>query len=274
MLEEIYLDRCHRITDSAFDFSSSPFQPFVGCLALEVISLQGCPQITGEVIPTLNKNCRNLCYLNLSQCKNVKSPKIQDIFEHNHLKSLNLSFIDDISDEIFQKLPRFINSPKNSEFNLSSLRALSLCKSKITDESITHMATMRGLTEIRLQWCTGITDRGILTLVKLCPKLRIIDLKSCIITDASLDAIGAVCQELRELDLSWCFNVTNIGLQKLIPMNELETLSLVWCPQLTDETLDILGTFPSLRKIKLNGCSGLTATNLEKFSSSSVEVII
>lgn len=67
VLENIRLDRCHRVTDSAFDFSESPFEFLRGCLSLEAISLQGCPQITGEIITTLNKNCRRLNYLNLSQ---------------------------------------------------------------------------------------------------------------------------------------------------------------------------------------------------------------
>ena len=40
VLEDIRLDRCLRITDSAFDFSESPFQLLLGCLSLEAISLQ------------------------------------------------------------------------------------------------------------------------------------------------------------------------------------------------------------------------------------------
>jgi hypothetical protein len=40
VLESIRLDRCHRITDSAFDVSESPFQFLVGCLSLQAISLQ------------------------------------------------------------------------------------------------------------------------------------------------------------------------------------------------------------------------------------------
>ena len=66
-LEAIVLNRCRRVTDSAFDIHQCPFQAALGCLSLEAISLQGCPQITGEIITTLNKNCRQLSYLNLSQ---------------------------------------------------------------------------------------------------------------------------------------------------------------------------------------------------------------
>lgn len=40
MLENMRLDRCHRITDSAFDVSESPFHFLFGCLSLQAISLQ------------------------------------------------------------------------------------------------------------------------------------------------------------------------------------------------------------------------------------------
>jgi hypothetical protein len=61
------LDRCHRITDAAFDSTQCIFEPLVGCLSLEAISLQGCPQLTGGVVRTLNKLCHKLKCLNLSQ---------------------------------------------------------------------------------------------------------------------------------------------------------------------------------------------------------------
>ena len=73
VLSEIKLDRCHRVTDAAFDMSQSPFEALVGCLSLEAISLQGCPQITGEVVTTLNKLCGRLKYLNLSQASQTHS---------------------------------------------------------------------------------------------------------------------------------------------------------------------------------------------------------
>ena len=61
------LDRCHRVTDAAFDATESPFNPLVACLSLEEISMQACPQITGSVVNALNKTCVRLKVLNLSQ---------------------------------------------------------------------------------------------------------------------------------------------------------------------------------------------------------------
>jgi hypothetical protein len=228
ILSELYLNRCHRITDQAFDFLESPFYHLLGCLSLELISLQGCPQITGDIIKTLNKYCRKLKYLNLSQCKNVVSSHIQHIFEHNQLQILNLAYIDDISDEAFILLPSCYNNNNNSKNNnilnsisymnhtlssqsslsptsksikswqslitssssSSSLLKLNLCRSKITDISIYHMIHLNELIEIRLQYCYGITDVGIIALTKNCPKLKLIDLTSCAITDQSLLSIG------------------------------------------------------------------------------------
>ena len=40
LLSELRLDRCHRVTDSAFDVAESPFCTLLGCLSLEMISLQ------------------------------------------------------------------------------------------------------------------------------------------------------------------------------------------------------------------------------------------
>ena len=67
VLEELRLDRCHRVTDAAFDVNQSPFQPLMGCLSLRTISLQGCPQVTGAIVTTLNKSCVRLKHLNFSQ---------------------------------------------------------------------------------------------------------------------------------------------------------------------------------------------------------------
>jgi hypothetical protein len=85
VLNELRLDRCHRVTDAAFDSNQSPFQPLIGCLSLEMVSLQGCPQLTGVVIATLNKLCRKLKFLNLSQV-------IVRQFHHHLLFSFYLIF--------------------------------------------------------------------------------------------------------------------------------------------------------------------------------------
>jgi Leucine Rich repeat len=97
----------------------------------------------------------------------------------------------------------------------SSLRMLQLAKSRVTDKSMLRMAFFADLLEIHLQWCSGITDTGIAALVTGCPRLEIIDLKSCSITDAAIGLIAKGSKELRSLDVSWCSNLTDSGIQRL-----------------------------------------------------------
>lgn len=279
LLESVVLDRCHKITDAAFDFTACPFDAFVGCLQLESISLQGCPQITGEIVYTLNKNFRRLIHLNLQQCKNVRLPCLQQVFSHNTLRTLNLAFIDDVSDELFSVLPPTVSlSSVGSTLTVSPpLRALNLCRSKITDSSIFKIVCMVDLEEIHLPWCTGITDAGIVALVINCTKLKVIDLKSCPITDVALSAIGDRCAQLLELDLSWCFSVTDEGLLHLLPQSNnirstLTVLSLIWCPQITDRSLQILSRISSLQRLQLKGCSEVSAPAIHTLSLQGVEV--
>lgn len=279
MLEEVTLDRCFRITDAAFDINQSPFQMLVGCLSIKSLSLQGCPQITGDIIGTLNKNCRSLVNLNLSQCKNVRSPQLQHIFQHNALESLNLAFIEDLSDETFRLLPGITNSCASIEdAGGSPLQSLNLCKSKITDASIFKMAYLIALTEIHLQWCNGITDTGITALVRNCPKLSLIDLMSCSITDESLTSIAELCSELKQLDLSWCLGFTIRGLQQLARRwgraHQLEKLSLVWCQQVDDAGMEELSYIQSLQTIDVTGCSEVTKAGIDYAESKGISVVL
>lgn len=309
-LSDLRLDRCKRITDAAFDSNQSLFAPLVACLSLESISLQSCPQLTGSVVVTLNKMCRNLKFLNLSQvyylhfklcltmmcnlvyiilfvlkCKRIESSAIRQIFEHHQIISLNLSFIDGVSDDAFLLLqnPATISVPLSSgptsaeSFSIlplspSPLQKLYLDNSTITDNSMFRMQFLSQLNEIGLSWCSGITDQGIIALTKQCPKLQYIDLKSCQITDIAMNAIARNCTLLTRLDVSGCMSVTDSGFENLVHdmiliepnrnarntsdrgnsnrsavmVKGLKTLGIVWCSQLTDTTLAALKKLATL----------------------------
>eukprot|EP01038_Epipyxis_sp_PR26KG_P008043 gene8043-10898_t len=276
VLQDIQLNRCVRVTDAAFDANQSPFASLVGCFSLEAISLQGCPQITGEVISTLNKSCRKLKYLNLSQCKHVKSPTIQQIFEHRQLLSVNLGFIDDISDEAFH----CFTIPSLQNYRISpQIQRLNIGKSRVTDITLSNMSScLLSLVEIVLQWCSNVTDAGIIALAMNCPKLRIVDLKSCGITDETIISLASMSCELRSLDLSWCHGFTSDGIRRLVPQNGeircLEQLKLVWCPQITDETLHSIGNITTLEVLDVSGCGGVTVKGIEALKSKGIDVSV
>jgi len=181
---------------------------------------------------------------------------IQEIFDHRQIVSLNLSYIDGVSDEAFASYPlsEFVgnvdesttsttadnveevdesNATNNNNVSLSvientlalnnpmsivytsPLQKLFLSKSTITDASMFRLSFLSQLVEVGLQWCSSITDQGIMALTVHCPKLQEIDLKSCQITDASLSAIATHCGHLRRLDLSWCARISDAGIARL-----------------------------------------------------------
>jgi hypothetical protein len=186
---------------------------------------------------------------------------IQEIFDHRQIVSLNLSYIDGVSDEAFANYPlsEFVgngnvddneesttsttadnveeveesNATNNNNVSLSvientlainnpmsivytsPLQKLFLSKSTITDASMFRLSFLSQLVEVGLQWCSSITDQGIMALTVHCPKLQEIDLKSCQITDASLSAIATHCGHLRRLDLSWCARISDAGIARL-----------------------------------------------------------
>lgn len=137
------------------------------------------------------------------------------------------------------------------------------------------MACLVALLEIRLQWCSGITDAGITSLVRNCPKLRLLDLKSCPVTDGGIASIATLCAELKELDLSWCPGFSEEGLAQLVQTGrqgrneaqQLERLSLEWCMQVTDRTLRALSALTSLKRVRLGGCAGITTAGVDQFKS-------
>lgn len=286
-LTGLRLDGCHRISDGAFDMYESPFQALEGCQSLEMVSLQGCNQITGKLAENLNKNCRSLTFLNLSQCKKVQSPAIKELFNHSVMRELDLSYIDAVCDDVFFHMPQLLDasgavaSTSASAYS-STIENLSMRKAMITDATLRRMCFFKLLKEIHLEWCAWISDDGVAGLARGCPLLQAIDLKSCPITDRALGCIADYCKQLKRLNVSWCLNVTDGGMKALVCGSGsstthqasvlLERLSIVWCSKVTDASLRYLRDLPSLRALDAQGCAELTADGIAALQRQGVTV--
>lgn len=268
-LEELRVDQCVRLTDSAFDSMQSPFHSLLGCASLKVISLQGCPQITGQIVTYLNKMCRQLQHLNLAQCKQIENPSIKHVFEHKQLKYLNLRFVNTLDDSVFSLLMQNMDPREGVS---CPLERLDVGSSRITDNTMGRMSSLSKLIDIKLPWCQLITDVGINSLASNCPLLQSVDIKSCQITDAALAAVVTKCVHLKNLDVSWCNFITDAGLQSLVwgassnisdnrTARALEKLSVVWCTLVTDAGVSALlsSELPALDFLDLTGCNAVTA---------------
>lgn len=290
-LENLVLDKCKRITDAAFDKCASIFEPLLALLSIQSISLQACPQIQGNFIYVFNKNCRALTSLSLSQCKLLSAMLVADIFEHQNLSYLNLSFNESLTDEIFTSITPVVVPPKSSREQFVhrkrcpisySITSLNISKCSITDLSMAHIAALRNLTELRMQWCAGISDATVMMVVEHCTCLQTLDLQSCQLTDMSLVALGKHAQALRYLDISWCSAVTDEGLLQLSQREDsgdswsgcvsLERLNILWLPQLTDACVAAFLSMVSLRTLCTAGSGCISPTSLAPLQNRGVDV--
>lgn len=188
-----------------------------------------------------------------------------------------------MSDEAFLGFPVEENFKKSSLGNRpkSSLKQLNLGMSIISDRSMFKMSYLADLVEIRLQWCQGITDTGIKALTTNCPRLRVIDLKSCLITDDAVMSIAKDSKELKVLDISWCSKLTDqcLGYLATFQGDEtrgdygIEALYLIWCSSLTEQGVELLADLPTLKLVDLSGCLSVGNECVERLKSRGKEVI-
>lgn len=197
------------------------------------------------------------------------------MFEHSQLLTLNLAFADSVSDEAFLSLPLLSSVEKSPNF--SPLRKLHLGKSVITDLSIFRMAYLGELVEIRLQWCHGITDQGVEALTRNCPRLKVIDLQSCLITDKAIFSIAKRSKEIKVLDLSWCTQITDKAFSNSkisqYCLNSLEHLLLAWCSKISDVGLISLLGLSNLKTIEIAGCSDISKACVDKITNHGIVVV-
>ena len=142
--------------------------------------------------------------------------------------------------------------------------------------------------------CGDVTDKGVRTLLELCPKLRCLTLHmahgvtaECMpalvnlthlelhnaveLTDDALRSLRGA--SLKSLTLSACQHVTAAGLSELSTLNQLTSLSLAWC-NVTDEVILALSNLPNLTCLSLTHCtptpgfSGVTDVGARALSGS------
>jgi len=285
-LRGLWLDHCPRVTDSAFQMHDSPFAILFGALSLEIISLQGCPQVTGELVFYLRKICRKLRVLNLSQCKHILKQNIQEIFLACYrLETLNLAFLEHLNDDAFESLAQgseaeVVSVPdafhpctdrplyfhqQNAQGGMESLRTLNLGRCSITDATLVRVAGLRELLKLQLPCCLAITDYGVKLLVKGCPHLQQLDLQNCgLLTDATAESVASFpgLSQIRSLNLSWCAGVTDVGVSAVAAgscAQSVRDLRFNWCEQITDASIERLAqSCTRLERIELGGCIRIT----------------
>ncbi|KAL2629683.1 hypothetical protein R1flu_014369 [Riccia fluitans] len=166
---------------------------------------------------------------------------------------------------------------------------LSRC-AQVDDETLESIGNLTGnnLRSLNLTHSGKFSENGLLSLVKLCPSLQLLDLSYCSqigdlcmvaiaqlakletlslfncrnITDAGLGCIAAGCKNLRYLNLRWCLGVSDTGIS-LISNNckQLETVDLSFT-EVTAQGLASIAVLQNLKNLFLDSCSGVDDAGL------------
>ncbi|CAM8902992.1 unnamed protein product [Rhodiola kirilowii] len=154
--------------------------------------------------------------------------------------------------------------------------------------------------EINLRFCEGLSDAGVIELVKGCSDtLKVIGIAACAkITDVSLNAVGSHCQKLETLSLDsefihnegvlavargcpllkvlklQCVNVTDEALQSVgSSCQSLEQLALYSFQRFTDKSLRAIGNgCKRLKDLTLSDCFFLSDKGLESVAAGCTEL--
>lgn len=193
----------------------------------------------------------NLRSLGLSFCENITDTGLGELGALLQLEELDLNGCKQISDLGLRNLA-----------TLKKLRKLDLrgCE-KITDQGLQNLASLVNLQELNLEDCSQITGNGFSKLRAL-SRVKIVHLCNCPqLNDSGLRRL-AVLNELRELHLACCEGITDSGLLELTPLTKLEWLNLNSCSQITDAGLKNIAVLKKLRYLELDECEEITDAGL------------
>jgi F-box/leucine-rich repeat protein 2/20 len=135
---------------------------------LQLLNLCNCYQISEQVICHVLERCCKIRHLDLGGCSELK------------LLWLN--------------------------FEVPNLEVLNLAKTKVDDETLYVISkSCRGLLQLSLQHCSGVTEKGVKHVVENCTQLREINLRGCRYVDANFVASMVLSRPLlRKITTSGC----------------------------------------------------------------------
>jgi hypothetical protein len=171
---------------------------------LRTLVLLECGKITNAGAVALAQKCVSLTCLDIAQC-----PQLSDVAVQNFAASC----------------PRLETIQLQGSFTCVSARSLALrCGKSLKHVSFKNMTftndislcavadRCKGLEELLLESCTGLTAEGLLSLVSKLPGLKELAITGCdTLTDAVLSALAEIHPELETLSLYKSSGYTSIG---------------------------------------------------------------
>ncbi|ELU02661.1 hypothetical protein CAPTEDRAFT_23170, partial [Capitella teleta] len=183
-------------------------------LSLKELNLVACRDISDDGVTELAKKQTALQVLDLSQCADVTDLSIGDVCQSiSGLKRLVLNKcrrVTDMSAAKIRHLSELEHLDVSSCYTITSKGLiLGLCK-----------PNMRNIQELILNCLSCVNDTFIVELCACIPKLSILDVSSCGITDRSIHYISKYLCSLRVLRLAWCKDISDNGLMGIVDVDD------------------------------------------------------
>ncbi|KAK6165504.1 hypothetical protein SNE40_022421 [Patella caerulea] len=224
-----------------------------------------CPadddKLNDKILNTF-QNCRNVegCDLYATELSDVT---LAGIFECSpNLKEIDITGADKIT----------VNGFKNLNKNVHTLTYLSIAYTMIDDRGLKVIAeNSPKLKSLNIMSCICITDVGIGYVASNCKELECLlvnktdpEEKGCSITSSGLESIALGCRKLKILYVSYCLLMDDkciIAISQNCP--NLSKLRLAGCLSITDASLKALGKHSKyLRDLEVSECAQVTSTGV------------
>ncbi|MBS4169073.1 hypothetical protein [Parachlamydia sp. AcF125] len=208
------------------------------------------------------QKCPKLIGLDISRTR-IFTERLYDI--PSHLQELDISMCVWLTPANLRKIieicPRLVrlNLSSNGQITAAGWAELhrlqfleflgiSRCHQISDDDLKLILKACLNLTELRLEECEKLTDRGFFNLALNIPKIVGLSLARCGIGDTSLIEIGTRCIFLQRLDLTRCENITDKGVIEMVCQTKtLRELVLTHCSISPEAIIEIRKLKPLLK---------------------------
>lgn len=142
---------------------------------------------------------------------------------------------------------------------------------RVTDEAFLALPVEMHFECLRildLTDCNALNDAGLQKIITAAPRLRNMVLAKCRnITDRGVLAITKLGKNLHYIHLGHCTRITDYGLGHLVKhCNRIRYIDLACCQNLTDESVIHLAALPKLKRIGLVKCSNITNMSIKELA--------
>ncbi|XP_056596470.1 dynein regulatory complex subunit 6 [Triplophysa dalaica] len=227
------------------------------CKNLQELNLSECPNVNDEIIKMILEGCHSLLHINLA-FTDITNTTIQALSRCClTLRSLNLAYCTNISDEGLQNLTTGKGCHRLIQLDLSGC-------SQITADGFSHVADACGsLQEIVLDDLPTLTDACVQALVSKCRTLTVISvLDSPYLSDVAFKAIAEVTS-LTKFQIEGNNRIADSSWKALCRSSpKLSEVHACDCPRVTDNSLKFLGSLTKLHNLNISGCIKVTDTGI------------